>query len=74
MTDAAVDAHATPSGEAGAANDRLRGIRLFLLALGLFVFLTAELYPVGAMPDMTRDLGSSEAQVGRLVTDRKSVV
>lgn len=50
------------------ADDRLRATRLFLLAAGLFVFLTAEMYPVGAMPDMTRDLGESDAAVGRLVT------
>lgn len=42
--------------------------RIFLLAAGLFVFLTAEMYPVGAMPDMTRDLGESESAIGRLVT------
>ncbi|MBO1758170.1 MFS transporter [Dermacoccus sp. SAI-028] len=49
-------------------DDQLRATRLFLLAAGLFVFLTAEMYPVGAMPDMTRDLGESDAAVGRLVT------
>lgn len=44
------------------------GIQLFLLAAGLFVFLTAELYPVGAMPDMVSALDESESAVGRLVT------
>lgn len=43
-------------------------MRLFLLAAGLFVFLTAELYPVGAMPDMVATLGNSESEIGRLVT------
>lgn len=59
---------ADPTSDAGASQDRLRATRIFLLAAGLFVFLTAEMYPVGAMPDMVRDLGVSESSVGRPVT------
>lgn len=59
---------ASPNAPGAGEGDRLRTTRLFLLAAGLFVFLTAEMYPVGAMPDMTRDLGESESAVGRLVT------
>lgn len=60
----------TPPGDPTRArsDDRAHTRRLFLLAAGLFVFLTAEMYPVGAMPDMTRDLGASPSAVGRLVT------
>lgn len=43
-------------------------MQVFLLAAGLFVFLTAELYPVGAMPDMAATLHDSESAIGRLVT------
>ena len=62
---------ASPNAPGAGEDDRLRTTRLFLLAAGLFVFLTAEMYPVGAMPDMTRDLGESDAAYIRGIVKRQ---
>lgn len=42
--------------------------RLALLALVLFVYLTAEVFTVGALPQMSDDLGVAPGEVGQLLT------
>lgn len=41
---------------------------LIVLATAVFLSVTSEMLPTGLLPDMSRDLGASEPQVGLLVT------
>jgi predicted MFS family arabinose efflux permease len=45
-----------------------RRIRLAVLAAALFVYLTCELFPVGAQPQLARGLHTSPSGVGLLLT------
>ncbi|GGF19753.1 MFS transporter [Subtercola lobariae] len=42
--------------------------RLFILAIAVFISVTAEMMPTGLLPQMSAELGVSEAQIGLLVT------
>ncbi len=39
-----------------------------VLSAALFVYLTAEMFPIGVLTDMTRDLHTTESNAGRMLT------
>lgn len=47
---------------------RLPWSSLLLLSAGIFVAVTSEFLPIGLLPQLTTELGISEAQVGLLIT------
>ena len=47
---------------------RLPWFSLLLLSAGIFVAVTSEFLPIGLLPQLTDDLGITEAQVGMLIT------
>lgn len=47
---------------------RLPWSSLLLLSAGIFVAVTSEFLPIGLLPQLTAELGISEAQVGLLIT------
>jgi predicted MFS family arabinose efflux permease len=47
---------------------RLPWFPLLLLSAGIFVAVTSEFLPIGLLPQLTDELGITEAQVGMLIT------
>ncbi|MDO9590069.1 MAG: MFS transporter, partial [Microcella sp.] len=47
---------------------RLPWFSLSLLSAGIFVAVTSEFLPIGLLPQLTAELGITEAQVGMLIT------
>lgn len=57
----------SPSSSAGKTTTSA-GWLFMVLALVLFLYLTAEVFTVGALPQMSAELGASAGQIGQLLT------
>lgn len=55
-------------GPPGSPRDRLPRLGLSLMAAAVFAAVTTEVLPVGLLPVISRDLGTSESKVGLLVS------